>query len=958
MFDVLPPNQNAAGGAKPNSMKRRRRAVVSSSRKPPQRKPGNPQVTAGSRVVQVDWKLPARLRKPIRDQLAKERQKKRQRQSIIKFDRRPIHTRPVVSYQETEEPIQGGFTLPRHRLFNRGAEHHTGDVYTKSQPQLQIAAPPYIGNIASKTTGANRPKRALAPKPAPRRKQPVSTKEVVQRKPAPRPKKAPTPARSITRPKPQYGNASATDWYSERDVSYDFGKQPQPAQSPKSLFVEVDEERTVSVRKPQSKFALPLMVSLWPFSMFGAKEEGAKTSKKKVHKTPRSVKVTNLVILLVGCGLVAGLVWNLQGLGRVSAVLALVQGRSQEALGHIGSAQAALAQTDAAASEASFQQAAVLIEEAQTELENALAAQGAILRILDITGTVKSGQELLVVGQSLTAAGQSISRGLTPLLSAGAMVGGTDENTLTIADAIASVRPDFEAALRELETAQRALEKVNSPLLPSDVKEQVQTLRESVPTATELVRTFVEQSDTFLYLLGAEHDRQYLLLFANNHELRPIGGFIGTVGLVNIDRGRVENIDVQSVYDPDGQLRERIAPPSPLLPIVDRWYLRDANWFVDYEVSAPKIAQFFEKEGGPTVDGVILFTPRVIQRLLAITGPVIVPGYEVEVNAENFFEVTQQEVTYDYDVQLNKPKQFLADLAPLLLNRLFESQEGSPPNVEIMGALSEAIYHKDLLLYFRDSAAQEQIQQLGWSGSVPQDKQGFLYVNNANIGGHKSDQFVDQEIDYRSTVAHNGDVEVVLTIRRTHNGPAEVLDIEYPESENPAYKDNVVYQRVFVPRDAQLLEASGFTPAAQVPRPVLHASDLPLEGDADVADWQASQRQHDSGTVIGLESGYTYFSNWIITQPGQTSVTLYRYRIPRHVSMPSIFNAAEGYSVFVAKQPGDVRTSIRASVRVPELVVLTHIAPEAGLTRESDQSVIYRTQLDADTQLGVVMEKN
>lgn len=963
MFDVLPPGGGQAGdsdhreGARSPRRARRRPASVSSRRK------ANPQVAGGSRVVQVEWKLPARLRKPVREQLEKERQQKRRRRSIIQFDRKPIHTRPVTrSSPPQQRTVDGGISLPRHRLFNRGAEHHTGDVYRSTKAQLQIAAPPYVGNLSAKASGARPPKKQA--KPAPRASD-VTLKR--SKAPALKRRRRPTHSAPVARqqtPRASYGKASASDWFSERDISYDFTKTNARKEPSKGLFVEVDDEREVAIKKPKSVFSLPFSVSFWPRKPEGDVPVRAsdKIRKKKFSSTAFNGKSSNLVILVAGCALAGLVVWNLQGLGRASMVLSAVQSKSQEALDHVFSAQAALAEADVAASETSFKQADVLIREAQSELDNALAAQGAILRVVDVTGTVRSGQELLEVGSALAAAGQHISRGLNPLLSVDSLFASGDAEDVggrTVADGITESRKDFELALVELEKANESLEHIGSPLLPAEVQEHVQTLKQTVPKATELVRTFVDQSDMFLHLLGAEHDRQYLLLFANNHELRPIGGFIGTIGLVNVDSGRVENIDIQSVYDPDGQLREYIAPPNPLLSIVDRWYMRDANWFVDYEVSAPKIAGFFEKEGGPTVDGVILFTPHVIQRLLEVTGPITVPGYDVEVSADNFFEVTQREVTYQYDRELNRPKQFLADLTPILLNKLFESRDGANANVAVMNAMAEAIYQKDLLLYFRDAAAQEQIRKLNWSGTLPEEAQGFLYVNNANIGGHKSDQFVEQEIDYRTQVKADGDVEVTVTVRRTHNGPTEVPeDAVFPEGENPAYKDNIVYQRTFVPRGAQLLEATGFTALSDVPKVVIPESDLPLVGDDDVTRWQAGQKVNHTGTAIGVESEYTFFANWVITKPGQTSVTLYRYTIPRHASMPSFFNQAQRYSVYVAKQPGDVRTSLRASIRIPDDVVMTHVAPETGLTRESDQQLIYRGGLVSDIGVGAVLERS
>lgn len=667
----------------------------------------------------------------------------------------------------------------------------------------------------------------------------------------------------------------------------------------------------------------------------------------------------------MGCLSAIFIVWNFQGAGRGWAALSAVQGRSEQAWQQISLAQAALADSKLADSQEALAQAEVLLGEAKQELDTSLAASRYILRWLDVTGTVQSGQDLLLLGESLTRAGQAATRALAPLLATGQTSGELETKPPedNLVSAIQSAQLEFIDVLTELKTAERLAQSINSPFLPAEIKEQLASVRASLPKARASLQKFSEQSATYLYLLGAQQDRQYLILFANNDELRPTGGFIGTLGLVNVDRGRVENIDVQSVYDPDGQLQEFIAPPAPLQSIVNRWYLRDANWFVDYSVNARKIADLFEKEGGPTVDGVILMTPDVIARLLAITGPIKVPGYDVAVSADNFVIVTQGQVTYGYDKELNKPKQFLADLTPILLNKLFAgSGEASASaaldsKLKVISALSEALQAKDLLLYFRDEQAQNQLEQVGWGGIVPRDVPGFLSVNNANIGGHKSDQFIEQEIDYRGQLEADGDVDVVLTIRRQHRGPEEEIDFDYPPNENPAWKNNVVYQRVLVPANAELIEAKGFASAADIPAAVIPATDLPVEADPAVAAWQQPQRPQANGTVIGQESGYTFFANWLITQPGQTSVALYRYRLPKATRLPSTINPAGSYSLFVFKQPGAKRTTVRATLSLPEQYRIIHTVPASGVTAEANSSIVYRGLLNHDLLVGLIMGK-
>ena len=816
-------------------------------------------------VLKVDWRVPARLRRPVRQQVAGVGRRKKNRM-VSGFYPRPLTTQKL-----------------------------SGDLYRGSAPRIQVSAPPYLGRAARGASVAS--------------------------------------ASAITTPFPR-----------SRSVL------PLPANPAGKLQGEKVSERSEDgggagavVQKPK-RLKLPFRVDFL----------GAVPSHVSFRKIP--LRKLNLGILLVGCLIAAGFIWNLQGAGRAFAVLGSVVARAEGAYSRLSDARAALAETDFASSEAAFGDAQELLTQARGELEEALATSRYALRAADVTGTLASGQALLTAGERLTKAGQHMSRGLGLLFSSEVTAEGEQIGSPTLVTALQEARGELTEASRLVHEANELIQKTGGGLLPEQSQEQVQQLKEQLPTVENLLGDFLQQSELLLEVLGAERQRDYLLLFANNHELRPVGGFIGSVGLVNVDRGVVEEIDVQTVYDGDGQLKEYIAPPDPLLPITDRWYLRDSNWFVDWPVSARKAAGFFEKEGGPTVDGVILLTPNVIRDLLALTGPIEVPGYDIEISSDNFFEVTQHEVTYGYDKELNQPKQFLADLTPLLLNKLFVGEEDR--KLELLGALTRSLGRKDMVLYFRDDNLQEQVENVGWAGAVPQDKLGFLYVNNANIGGHKSDQFIEQEIDYRADVGKGGDVEVTLAIRRTHRGPQEKGDYEYPGGEDPSRKDNVVYQRVLVPQGAELFDAHGFASQSQIPRLVKINEDVQYVADADVAEWQVGQEIHKTGTKIGEEAGYTFFGNWVITKPGETSVGLYRYVIPGAAEIPGILGSAGSARLYIAKQPGDARSQVRAAIQLPEGYRIIHSVPQSGATQHSAREMAYRADLSGgDVLTGVVFEE-
>jgi hypothetical protein len=848
VFDILP------SSPPPRRVPRRQRL---SRRLTPQRPPVPSVPSPGPRTVKLQWQLPARLRRPVRQELARQRKSQKYSQSLVQFERRPVLTQLPPA-----RPVAAEVRPPDASLYPAAP----------TSTRMQLTPPPYRGSFASETP--THEQRPLDPMQV----------EIVS-----------------------------------RDVV--------PSKSIASAVVQKSRTRPLQARDTTSS---PAKKKIW----------------RARHLLP---------FLVTALGL-ASLIWILQGAGRGTALLGTIEGRAGKAYEQVLVAQAALAETDFVTSEASFAAAGAELQQARQELDAALAASRVVLETVDLTGTVRSGRELLVAGEAVTTAGQHVSRGLNFIVTAQVLPSAeTQTPALTLVDAIGQAQPELAQAAAALTEAETSLQQVESERLPENLQEPVRQLQRLVPSARAGVQSFLDHSGLLLNVLGADRDRQYLVLFENNHELRPTGGFIGSIALINMSRGVVEDIDVQSVYDPDGQLIDVIAPPEPLRTITNRWYLRDANWFADFEVSARKIADFLEKEKGPTVDGVMALTPEVIAALLRITGPIEVPQHGVTVTSDNFVELTQDRVTYNYDRERNQPKQFLADLTPLLLNRLFATAGKS--GWESLGVFEKVLSEKHLLLYFRDPQLQARLVEAGWAGKLTPVAPAFLSVNNANIGGHKSDEFIEQEIDYRVTVQADLTAEAVVTIRRTHHGPTEVAGRTYPAGENPGEKNNIVWQRVFVPADSELLDASGFTAPAAIAQQFQGGEPANLQADPLLTEWQQQQRTHPSGTILGAESGLQYFANWIVTRPGETTVGLYRYRLPGRVAVPSLVNLFETYALQVAKQPGDTRTTVRTELLLPESVRAVRTVPEDGVTYTNDHQLVYRGALRRDLVTGAVFER-
>ena len=163
---------------------------------------------------------------------------------------------------------------------------------------------------------------------------------------------------------------------------------------------------------------------------------------------------------------------------------------------------------------------------------------------------------------------------------------------------------------------------------------------------------------------------KYLILFQNNMELRPTGGFIGSFSIISFDKGRMTEIVVNDVYSADGQLKGHVDPPEALRIHLGEggWYLRDANWDPDFSISADKIEWFLDKEINTKVDGVIAIDLSFVQKLLKITGPINLVDFSKTITAENIYINTQNEVESDFFPGSIKKASFLTSLSKELIS--------------------------------------------------------------------------------------------------------------------------------------------------------------------------------------------------------------------------------------------------------------------------------------------------
>lgn len=428
-------------------------------------------------------------------------------------------------------------------------------------------------------------------------------------------------------------------------------------------------------------------------------------------------------------------------------------------------------------------------------------------------------------------------------------------------------------ATEELKKAKSNLDSVNFNVLQEQERKQIVKIKEFLPVLISCLDDFNEFLDFSLEFLGNESFKRYLVVFQNYYELRATGGFIGSYAMIDINEGKIENIEIPEggSYDLQGGLSKNVSAPEPLYLISPLWQFHDSNWWPDFPTSAKKMMWFYENSGGPTVDGIIALTPEIITELLKITGPIVMEEYDKIVSADNFMWVTEYNVGLRKNRE-DKPKKFVVDLSIKLFDKILNQSESL--NIknglsDVLAILDKTIKSKDLQLYFNNEKLQNIAQKYGLSGEIKQSFGDYLMVVNSNIAGGKSDGVISQNINLDSAVQEDGSVINQLTIKREHNGDNQ----DYFQRVR-----NVNWMRIYVPENSQIISVSGFRhPEAKY----FSKPDRQFDIDEDLAMLDGGfQIDENSSTHIYNQFGKTVFANWSMMDVGETAIIKIKYKLP------------------------------------------------------------------------------
>ncbi|MFZ1619742.1 MAG: DUF4012 domain-containing protein, partial [Microgenomates group bacterium] len=371
-------------------------------------------------------------------------------------------------------------------------------------------------------------------------------------------------------------------------------------------------------------------------------------------------------------------------------------------------------------------------------------------------------------------------------------------------------------------------------------------------------------------ILGKDKEKTYLILFQNNYERRATGGFLTSYAYFRIKNGKMEIEKSSDIYSLDESISSHPVAPKEILTYhkgVNNFYIRDSNLSPDLPTSIKIFESLYSRSGNQqNYDGVIMLDAKVLVDMLTIFGDTEVSGVTFSANKDSrcdcpqviytLFDIVDRPVNY---IKTDR-KGILGDLMFALFNKAI----GFSPS-KYWGTLAQTMFgnleQKHILLYFKDKNLQMAAEQINFAGRIKTTDGDYLHINNVNFAGAKSNLYVSETIESKTTKASSGEIQREVVI--TYKNPYAHSDCNL---ERGGLCLNAVLRnwlRVYVPKGSKLVSFKGS---------------------------QKTVKTYDS-------LGKTVFEGFMTVSPeGRAQVTV-TYTLPNSIK-------AKDYSLMVQKQPG------------------------------------------------------
>ncbi|MBU1033844.1 DUF4012 domain-containing protein [Patescibacteria group bacterium] len=423
----------------------------------------------------------------------------------------------------------------------------------------------------------------------------------------------------------------------------------------------------------------------------------------------------------------------------------------------------------------------------------------------------------------------------------GTFTGGTTQDRIVlILETLKEIQPTIDEIDSETKTIVSIVNSINVNRYPEKIagKEIRSQLISAQKTASLFSQTFSDYKPVIASLgkmAGAEEAQKYLVLFQNDNELRPTGGFLTAYAIINIDKGVVTSEKSDDIYELDQKFTKKIAIPEVLgkyLTTEKYYHLRDMNISPDFKTSMEEFYSNYITVKGESddIDGIIAVDTYVLSELLRVIGPIEVAGYGT-FSAENNIKCDCPQVVYALSEIITKPTPYIREdrkgvLGPLMksiLAKTYDLDKARFP--ELFNVAIASIEGRHVQMYFMDENTQKAAEQINAAGRIYELKNNlkgwqmgenmdFLAIVDANLGGAKSNLFTNYEVKQTVAAPIEGRLEKTVEITYKNTRKADNCNLEAGLlCLNSTLND---WLRIYLPQGSELIEIQGISNEASV----------------------------------------------------------------------------------------------------------------------------------------------
>ncbi|GAB4157330.1 MAG: hypothetical protein Fur003_1030 [Candidatus Dojkabacteria bacterium] len=477
-------------------------------------------------------------------------------------------------------------------------------------------------------------------------------------------------------------------------------------------------------------------------------------------------------------------------------------------------------------------------------------------------------------------------------------------------------RDQIQNAVYKLTLASDIVKGLDPEVFPNSMQTFIVNIKANNQKASELLEPAANTVTFLPELLGVDSRQRYLILLQNPSELRSTGGWLSSYALVGIESGQIRQLDVDDIYNLEGQLTlqgNKYEAPKEMKEALNlnNWSFSLSNWSPDFATVSNE-AEFFIKAAGKAqkIDGVIAVDINVIEKLLQKWGSLEVPGEKEPVTADNLYSKILA-IHDSFTPGSTRKTTFLANLASTVFKKVFASKISGYQ--EISSVIYESLQEKHILISLDNQEANLYFERAGWSGNLTDEYTTSPVAIEWNWGANKANLFLERNSELNLNIVDKDNLSYKYSIALKNNSESRA----YPQGD---YQN---YERIYLPQEAQITSVQGMK---------------------------------DNKYQIYFENGYKVVAGWY-NVPIQTTRTLeIKYNLVRKENDSQFPIRLAGNKIYMDlllfKQPGLENDPIKLDIAYPNSwAVVENADLNQGTNLLSTQ-----TELLTDLEYGLVWE--